>query len=143
VHRILYSSSASPGVDRDELEEILLVSRRNNAAAGLTGMLLHHPATALYPATFLQVLEGERGVLEAAYEKIALDPRHSDVKLLSSQPAEDRQFENWSMGLEYVTDEDLRRVLPGFSLDDPDAVRIQDLTGNAAVAEMLLHLYVS
>ncbi len=46
------------------------------------------------------------------------------------------------MGLEYVTDDDLQQVLPGFTPNDPDAVRIHDLIQDAAVAEMLLHLYV-
>ncbi len=142
VHKILYSSRATAGMNQDELEQILKVSRRNNERAQLTGMLLHHPPTQLYPATFLQVLEGERDVLEVAYARIAEDPRHDNLKLLSSRPAEHRLFGEWSMGLEYVTDTDLQRVLPGFSSDDPEAVRIQDLTENPAVAEMLLHLYV-
>ena len=142
VHKILYSSVATVEMDRPELERILHVSRRNNEPAQLTGMLLHHPATHLHPATFLQILEGEREALEAAYARIAEDPRHTDLNLLSSQPAERRLFGAWSMGLEYITDDDLKRVLPGFAPDDPDAVRIQDLTENPAVAEMLLHLYV-
>ncbi len=142
MHRILYSSLASTGVDQRELEAILRVSRRNNEAAGLTGMLLHHPATSLYPATFLQVLEGEREVLEAAYDQIATDSRHTDLSLLSSQPSTSRQFGSWSMGLEYVTDQELQQVLPGFTQGDSDAIRIHDLTQNPAVAEMLLHQYV-
>jgi hypothetical protein len=142
VHKILYSSVATVEIDQHELETILQVSRRNNEPSQLTGMLLHHPATQLYPATFIQVLEGERDVLEAAYARIAEDPRHTDLKLLSSRATDRRLFGSWSMGLEYVTDDDLQRVLPGFAPDDPDAVRIQDLTENPAVAEMLLHLYV-
>ena len=142
MHKILYSSRARTAIDEDELQEILRVSRRNNEAAGVTGILLHYPATDRQQATFLQVLEGERDTLESVYARISEDPRHDYMKLLSSEDTVARRFGDWTMGLQYVTDEDLQHVLPGFAPDDPDAVRVQHVIENAPLAEMLLMMYV-
>ena len=44
------------------------------------------------------MLEGGRTQVSALYNKIARDPRHHDVVLLSFEEVDERSFAGWSMG---------------------------------------------
>ena len=44
------------------------------------------------------VLEGGRDAVSALYNRIAQDPRHHDVALLSYEEIGERSFSSWSMG---------------------------------------------
>jgi hypothetical protein len=77
--------------DRGQVADILLASRRNNAESDVTGALL------AIDRNFAQVLEGEREAVEAAYERIARDPRHKDIVLTLYESIEARRFTNWAM----------------------------------------------
>lgn len=46
---------------------------------------------------FLQVLEGGFEELNAAFYRIARDPRHDSLQLICFGPAPDRMFEGWYM----------------------------------------------
>ena len=45
MYQIVYVSTATREYGKDELERILAVSRRNNSADGVTGMLCYHGGT--------------------------------------------------------------------------------------------------
>ena len=90
--RNLISEVAPVGGTEREVRTILDASRRNNAAAGITGALL------FTASGFAQVLEGPREVVERCFERISGDPRHADVTVLSFTPTERRSFPDWSMG---------------------------------------------
>ena len=90
--RLMYASRAAAAVDQDALLAILRKSRANNAAAGVTGVLCFSGGI------FLQVLEGGRSPVSALYHRIANDPRHGDVVLLSYEEIDERSFAGWSMG---------------------------------------------
>ena len=47
---------------------------------------------------FLQLLEGGRLPVSQLYNRIANDPRHRDVMLLSYEEIGERKFAGWSMG---------------------------------------------
>jgi blue light- and temperature-responsive anti-repressor len=83
-------SGASVNVT-DEIRNILPVSRRNNVKVGVTGALL------FTTSGFAQVLEGQMDAVEATFERIQSDMRHSDVTVLSFLPVERRSFPDWSM----------------------------------------------
>lgn len=95
--RALYLSRARPGLDENDIRRILEVSRANNAALGITGVLCGGRND------FIQVLEGPETNLIKLYSRILDDPRHSDCTLLSIAPIETRMFNDWSMG--YVRNE--------------------------------------
>ena len=59
---------------------------------GITGVLC------LSGGIFLQVLEGGRAAVSALYNRIAADPRHRDVCLLSFAEIGERHFAGWAMG---------------------------------------------
>lgn len=99
MKRILYISAASAGVSDTDIADILAASRRNNANAGVTGMLLH------IDGGFLQILEGPDAAVEETYARIAADGRHNHVVMLWSEAAPERAFDDWSMGFD--------RLVPG------------------------------
>lgn len=75
-----------------EIARILEASKRNNAAAGVTGVLLFSGAA------FTQVLEGEAAALERVYDRISQDLRHQQFELLQVTEIDRRAFGAWSMG---------------------------------------------
>lgn len=104
IHLIYTSAATDPGLDAESLEAILEASRQNNAAAGITGMLLYDSGA------FFQVLEGEREVVERVYRAIGNDPRHERVTKLIAEAIEERSFGAWTMGYPRVTKEDLGQI---------------------------------
>jgi hypothetical protein len=90
--RLMYVSRASDSVNQNELVAILKKSKANNVGTGITGVLCFSAGI------FLQVLEGGRSQVSALYNKIATDPRHHDVVLLSFEEVGERSFAGWSMG---------------------------------------------
>ncbi len=90
--RLMYASRAVPATDQDALVAILRKSKANNPAVGVTGVLCFSGGI------FLQVLEGGRSAVNKLYNRIASDPRHTDVELLIYQEIGERCFAGWSMG---------------------------------------------
>lgn len=74
-----------------EVRKILLASRANNAAAGVTGALLYNAGN------FAQVLEGPTDWVGRIFEKIQRDLRHSEVTVLENGAVSERRFPDWSM----------------------------------------------
>lgn len=93
LHHIIYQSTAVTDLSGSELGRLLHQSQVHNQAADVTGVLLYDGTR------FLQVLEGEKGAIEAIFARILVDCRHTDVEILANGPAEQRQFNSWSMGL--------------------------------------------
>lgn len=95
LYRLVYASKnllLGPEAEvAAEVRQILAASQRNNQAVGVTGALMFNAGA------FAQVLEGPRAGVEATFERIQRDLRHSDVTVLQCGPAESRGFANWSM----------------------------------------------
>lgn len=105
---LTYLSTATTDFDQPALRGLLEVSRRNNHAQGLSGMLL------FAGGHFIQTLEGPPAEVDATFERIAADPRHRDVIVALREGVEERAFAEWSMGFEELGDHEVER-LPGFS----------------------------
>jgi hypothetical protein len=108
MYQILYVSTATQEYGKDELARILAVSRRNNTRDGVTGMLCYHGGT------FFQMLEGERGQVEAVMDRVEKDPRHHGVMVLLEQDVAERELPDWSMAFTEVSGRDAG-LLEGFS----------------------------
>ena len=89
---LTYFSTATVPFNDDDLVELLAVSRRNNTAAEITGMMIYHGGH------FVQVLEGPDDAVRTTYDRIARDPRHRDVSVELEDDIEERGFPDWSMG---------------------------------------------
>ncbi|MEM8771716.1 MAG: BLUF domain-containing protein [Pseudomonadota bacterium] len=115
VDFIVYASSAAPAFTSADLDEILLSSRRNNAANGLTGLLLYADGA------FIQAIEGDQPALSETFARIDSDPRHRGLQVLYRGQTQARQFEGWHMGM---------RKLSGSALPDG----LKDLRAETLVA---------
>jgi hypothetical protein len=95
LYRLVYfSRNHIPGpieAQEAEVAAILDVSRRNNVKVGVTGALMFNKGC------FGQVLEGPQDAVEATFERIQRDLRHSDVTLLAFEWIPERSFATWSM----------------------------------------------
>jgi hypothetical protein len=92
--RLMYASRAAATVDAEAMSAILRKSKEHNPRLGVTGVLCYCANANI----FLQVLEGGRSPVSGLYNRIAQDPRHHDVALLSYEEIGERNFSSWSMG---------------------------------------------
>jgi hypothetical protein len=104
----VYVSRSSYTFTDDDLANLLMTSRSNNARLGITGMLLHREGR------FIQVLEGPEAAVRERLAVIARDPRHTAVHTIVDERVEDRLFPAWTMGYQAVTD-DLAAEIPGYA----------------------------
>lgn len=118
IIRLTYASratfkTAEQGVE-SEVARILLQSRRNNPKHAIGGVL--HVAD----GHFFQCLEGLRTKVNETFTRIAADPRHQDVQILSLEPITERMFSQWSMKYS-ATEKNLEALLQrhGFQSFDP------------------------
>ena len=84
--RLLYASRAAAPLTDSVLEEILVQSRRNNPAQGVTGILCYSGEQ------FIQVLEGGRDEVCELFNAIVRDSRHVQVRILSYEEIPERRF---------------------------------------------------
>jgi len=91
VLQLTYISTVRGPVAEPDVAEILRTSRRNNAAADVTGLLLYNGRR------FLQALEGPEPAVRAIYARVAADPRHHAVVVLSERLVAQRAFGAWAM----------------------------------------------
>ncbi len=105
---LVYVSSAVNEFSPSELVDLLKTSHENNAALGVTGMLLYKDGN------FMQVLEGDEPVVRTLYAAIARDARHRGALVLTQGPLAARQFHEWSMGFRDLQTADALST-PGYS----------------------------
>lgn len=112
------------GVEKEAISDILAVSRRNNAKAFISGMLLFNGTY------FLQCLEGSRSAVNDTYQRIMRDPRHCRPVLLAYEDIFQREFGDWEMAYVPWTS-DIRAIIRTFSISDEfDPYR---LSGQSAI----------
>jgi Sensors of blue-light using FAD len=89
--QLIYASKPF-GFDNGVLDDILTVSRFNNARDDITGALICRGDL------YLQLIEGPEDAIVAAFARIAADnDRHVDVQPLVSRSVSERMFPGWAM----------------------------------------------
>jgi len=96
IYYLVYVSSAKKLFTPEELIDLLKVARENNAAVGVTGMLLYHDGD------FMQLLEGEKSSVEQIFARIQKDPRHRRIITLLQGEKYQRDFPEWSMAFQVL-----------------------------------------
>jgi hypothetical protein len=129
--QVSYISRSSHPMSAAELLSILMSSRENNQASGITGMLLYGNGT------FLQVIEGEDAVIDRLVERLGRDSRHTDVRILSRRTVPERQYADWSMGFERVSDQGLEAV-EGLRGAGATSFDFDELVRNEAAVERII-----
>jgi hypothetical protein len=131
LFQITYISTARPTLILSDVESILQTSRRRNALDDVSGLLIFDGKR------FLQVLEGTLEQVEAAFSRIALDPRHRALVRLSSRHVPDREFGHWAMASHIVGpvmgDGDLAKQVDALTETLPDPNLRATLRGFARV----------
>ncbi|WP_010540020.1 BLUF domain-containing protein [Dietzia alimentaria] len=89
---LVYTSEAARKMLPADLESILFTSRKHNMETGITGALLYRNTT------FIQFLEGPPAEIDALMDRIRIDDRHNDVRVLLVEAASERSFGDWKMG---------------------------------------------
>lgn len=121
--RLVYYSQRNPALSLN-VEELLGVCQRNNSAMNVTG-ILHYNGN-----YFLQVLEGGRAEVSSIYHRIAADPRHVNIILISCMDVRERIFPTWSMGLHEGMDAETRNIFLRYfpsNTVNPEAVSTESL----------------
>lgn len=98
IFQLCYTSTATSDMQRNDLVQLLRVSRSKNQAAGITGLLLYSADR------FVQLLEGEETAVRALYARILQDGRHRDVVTVFEEQVEERECPDWSMGFQALED---------------------------------------
>lgn len=100
MRTLIYLSFATRTPTLEDLLGILSTARRNNPAAGLSGVLL------LADNAFLQLLQGPPDTMERLLRTLHRDPRHRQITLLMDRleaPGTTPLFEDWKMGFHHLT----------------------------------------
>lgn len=91
LFRIIYVSTARPGLTETDMLNILNTSQSNNDERYITGYLVHNGDN------FMQLIEGPRPEVAAMFSQILNDDRHSGVVRILSERVDRRAFPDWSM----------------------------------------------
>ena len=102
--RLVYISRAVGPQTTTVTTQILETARAFNKSHNLTGVLCQGKGL------YVQVLEGERSVINSLYRRIVADNRHDQTDIVSFTDINSRQFGSWSM------------ALVNLSMDDPMVV---------------------
>jgi Sensors of blue-light using FAD len=88
---LIYASRSTEHFHEHEIPDLLQQVRIANAKQEFTGMLLY------IGGSFLQVLEGQPEMVDAAFSKILKDKRHTQITLIANESIPERAFEGWTM----------------------------------------------
>lgn len=131
MFQLSYISSARNPIDQPLLDDILAVSRRNNARDGVTGLLV------VGGKRFLQVLEGPEGAVRATFARIEPDRRHRGCVVLARREVAERAFGHWSMAYQpggaAADDPQLQRAVAALTSGIVDPNLRAQFTGFAAL----------
>ena len=105
MKQIIYISSAMKKMNDDDLLDILKTSRENNKKNDISGMLLYDNGS------FIQVLEGEDSLVDNTFINIQNDERHSNVLVMQNRNVDFREFADWSMGFENISNIDKTKIV--------------------------------
>ena len=108
---LVYSSVPTVKLTDQEIENLLIVARRENEARNITGMLI------CLPEMYVQLIEGEESHIQQLYENLKKDERHYRVTTLKQGPVEKRFFPEWTMGFDQK-DIKLRDLAGSFDVSD-------------------------
>jgi len=107
MHKIIYLSSSREYLSPEQINELLIQSRKNNLKNNITGVLLY------FDGDFLQVLEGPKKEILDLFETIKKDKRHSQIFSVLNKEIKEKHFPEWNMGFASSNYEKLR-TLPSF-----------------------------
>jgi hypothetical protein len=128
--QLIYCSTATGKFSENGLDALLVKARTLNKAKYITGLLIFDDGY------FLQILEGPRENIEELIGRITTDPRHTDLRVISSQSIREREFGEWSMAFSKISKSHGNKV--GYVAYDREMV---EFSINASKAMNILYLF--
>ena len=99
LRSLTYFSQAVEPMSDVEFTQLGLEAGRLNALDGITGLLVFNGAR------FCQTIEGAPEAIDNLLERLARDPRHSEIEIVSDEPIDRRCFRSWDMQFLSVPDD--------------------------------------
>ena len=90
LKQIIYTSKPV-ALEDNTIDQILASSHKYNSKSGVTGLLIF--GTKLY----MQFLEGPDQELDETFNRIKIDNRHTDIRILGVNLTDRRLFGSWKM----------------------------------------------
>ena len=115
MFELLYTSISPKGMSDSDLKDILEKSRLKNQNLGITGMMIYHDRE------IIQILEGEKDIVQALFQTIFNDSRHSSVDLFYQGEIKNRAFSNWSMAFKLLDEDMIKTIEDGYEGSNQDA----------------------
>ncbi len=106
LSRVVYRSRANGAPSPSDLAHLTEAAQARNQREAVTGVMLYDDRR------FFQWLEGPKDGVDRIMGSIRNDRRHTDIEVLSMQPAATRTFADWSMKLATPA------VAPNFQIAD-------------------------
>lgn len=103
LKRIVYTSAATDLCDQNEIDCILVDSKKLNAENGITGILYFSNNF------FIQYFEGVGTEVDSTFSRIERDNRHTDLRVVLQGDTKEREFGDWSMA--YVPESEVLQPL--------------------------------
>jgi hypothetical protein len=115
--QLVYHSRRTPGTtDEVVVDHVALLSAAKNRLLGITGRLWYGPTR------FVQVIEGPPDAVDAVFESIGRDFRHSDVRCCCRGEIATRTFDSWTfVAMEGDEREAVEGILQRYGVE-PDAL---------------------
>jgi hypothetical protein len=103
LRRLAYVSYPASDLPPTEVSRIIQISRSNNTAHGITGVLV-------YTGTdFAHLIEGRPDTVEQLWRNLKADTRHHGITSFLDEPTAQPWFETWRMG--YLYDDTLSQQI--------------------------------
>lgn len=96
LSQLVYVSNRKSNCTQEEIDKILASCKKNNPSLEITGVLLYSDTK------FIQLVEGDAKVIMSLYDKIKLDPRHSNPMMISYGTIQEKSFPSWHMGTKKI-----------------------------------------
>ena len=103
--RIIYASEAKTKIDVPMSRAILEKAQENNERNDLTGMLVFNSRY------FLQAIEGSPQKINALYNVLMTDPRHTNLFILGYEHITERMYGEWRMNYATLNEANKRAFL--------------------------------
>lgn len=126
ITALVYISTASPGLKREDLLAIENTAQNNNQRYNITGLL------AFNGTNFIQLIEGAQAAVNECAYIVQSDTRHSGMSILSKDEFAHRQFPDWNMACCFLGDGKLNR-----------AQQFRELLGKPSVHKETRELFLS
>lgn len=134
MYQLMYTSRTAEGVTLDDLIDIHISARKRNLKNGITGILLYDEPRVL------QLLEGPEEKVKSTFERIKKDSRHQYIHVVYEESVKYREFNEWSVGFQPISQES--SDLPeGYSSFMDKDVTYSDLKHSTSKAERFMTLF--